>query len=208
MTEGCAPDDPNELTGTPLRRRTNHSKAVRADDDDDDVSAEESDVAADDDDSETTGASPSRPTGSTSGSGPVTQAPAPTQTPAPAQTPTLKTIQQQCFEIVNKYRAMRGLPALMRWTAKEACSDQESMSDSRTGQAHGAFGSCGEMAQNECPGYPGPVQQNLPECLADMWAEGPGGGHYDNMTSTEYTMVSCGVHEVGDGSFYSVQNFR
>ncbi len=125
-----------------------------------------------------------------------------------ADLPTTATDSERCVDIINKYRATKSLPALTRWTAQEDCSDGEAESDSKSGKAHGAFTQCGEMAQNECPGYPGTVTENLPECLADMWAEGPGGGHDDNMTNPKYTKVACGIHELSNGDFWSVQNFR
>jgi hypothetical protein len=122
--------------------------------------------------------------------------------------PSNASEQEKCVDIINQYRATKGLRALSRWETEEDCSDGEAESDSKSGDAHGAFTTCGEMAQNECPGFPGSVSKNLPECLADMWAEGPGGGHYDNMTSTKYTKVACGIHELSNGDFWAVQNFR
>lgn len=199
----CAANDPADLMGTPiLRRRTDHSKALRADGDDDDDTAtttkkKKTTVARGD------GGTIDTVTGGTDDGAVFV----PDGAKASAA-PTAKSVEQQCYEIINKYRATKGLPALARWTNNESCSDGQSRSDSQSGAAHGAFGSCNEMAQNECPGYPSSAEQNLPECLADMFAEGPGGGHYENMTSTEYTMVSCGVFEVGDGTFWSVQDFR
>lgn len=115
---------------------------------------------------------------------------------------------EKCVDIINQYRAKKGLDALKRWTDQESCSNDEAESDSKSGKAHGAFTQCGEMAQNECPGYPGSVGENLPECLADMWAEGPGGGHYDNMSNKKYTKVACGIYELANGDFWSVQNFK
>jgi uncharacterized protein YkwD len=115
---------------------------------------------------------------------------------------------EKCFHVINTYRATKGLDPLERWTQGESCADGEAQSDSKSGKPHGAFTKCGEFAQNECPGYPGSVSENLSECLADMWAEGPGGGHYDNMTSGKYTEVSCGLYELSNGDFWSVQNFR
>ena len=105
-----------------------------------------------------------------------------------------------------------GLPPLARWFDAEVCSDGEAMMDGASGTPHGAFGQCGEFAQNECPGWPGPPEQLLDGCLAQMWAEGPGEpfsehGHYINMSSTEYTKVACGFAEVG-GSIWAVQNFQ
>ena len=53
----------------------------------------------------------------------------------------------------------------------------------------------------------------IPQCLAMMWAEGPGSdfsahGHYINMSSTQYTKVACGFYTLQDGSVWAVQDFR
>ncbi len=120
---------------------------------------------------------------------------------------------QHCVDVINMYRASVGVAPVSRWVDAEACSNDEAESDSMTGQAHGAFGSCGEFAQNECPGWPGPVDELIDGCLELMWAEGPGEpfsehGHYINMSNPDYTMVACGFHETGTGSWWAVQNFK
>jgi uncharacterized protein YkwD len=184
-------EDPNELTGTPLlHHRTNGAKAIRADET----------LGDDDDDDSTT-------TTTTSSSGSGTDSTTTTGGTSSAAS-VKKSIAQQCFEIINKYRAKTNLPPLQEWTAEETCATGQAKSDSETNSAHGAFTQCGEMAQNECPGYPSPATDQLPECLADMYAEGPGGGHYENMTSTQYTKVACNVYQLADGSFWSVQDFK
>lgn len=118
-----------------------------------------------------------------------------------------------CVDGINAYRATLGLPAYAAWTDQSTCSDQEASSDSQTGKAHGAFGKCTEMAQNECPGWPGPPDTMIGGCLKMMWAEGPGTdfakhGHYINMSSTKYTKVACGFFQTASGQWWSVQNFR
>ena len=47
-----------------------------------------------------------------------------------------------------------------------------------------------------------------PAVPRDMWRQGPGGGHYDEMASTKWTSVACGTYTLPDGSFWSVQNFK
>ncbi|MCU0665099.1 MAG: CAP domain-containing protein, partial [Myxococcota bacterium] len=116
---------------------------------------------------------------------------------------------QACVNQINTYRATVGLAALSRWTGGESCADAEAKADSLSGEPHGAFGSCGELAQNECPGW-GSVDSIATECLAVMWAEGPGDdflthGHYINMTTPTYTMVACGFFE-GQNGVWAVQN--
>jgi hypothetical protein len=118
-----------------------------------------------------------------------------------------------CVEVINMYRATLNLAPLQRWIEAETCSNSEAESDSMTMIPHGAFGQCGESAQNECPGWPGPPEAMLDGCLALMWAEGPGEpfsehGHYINMSNPAYTRVACGFHQTGQGSYWSVQNFQ
>jgi hypothetical protein len=120
---------------------------------------------------------------------------------------------QYCVDVINMYRASIGVAPLQRWVEAETCSNGEAASDAMTGTAHGAFGACGESAQNECPGWSGPPEQLLDGCLELMWAEGPGEdfsqhGHYINMSNPAYTMVACGFHETENGSWWAVQNFK
>jgi len=123
------------------------------------------------------------------------------------------TAEQLCVDTINQYRATLGLPAYARWNPEESCADGQAESDSQSGTAHGAFGTCTENAQNECPGWPGPPSTMIPNCLAMMWAEGPGSdfsthGHYINMSSTSYTKVACGFYTLPDGSVWAVQDFQ
>jgi hypothetical protein len=111
------------------------------------------------------------------------------------------------------YRATLGLAPYTRWTAQETCADGQSQSDSQTGTAHGAFGKCTENAQNECPGWPQPIDKAITGCLQAMWNEGPGSdfnthGHYINMSSTKYTQVACGFYTTAAGKIWSVQDFK
>ncbi|MBK8254282.1 MAG: hypothetical protein IPK82_16640 [Polyangiaceae bacterium] len=118
-----------------------------------------------------------------------------------------------CVNTINDYRKTLNLPPYERWTDQELCSNDEAKSDSQTGQPHGAFGSCGESAQNECPGWNGPPEDMIEDCLALMWAEGPGDdfathGHYINMSNPNYTQVSCGFFVMDNGAVWAVQNFK
>ena len=120
-------------------------------------------------------------------------------------------LRQDCVDTINAYRATVGLDPLGRALDMESCADEQAASDAQSGEPHGAFGSCGESAQNECPGYSG-LDAILDSCLAQMWAEGPGDsfeehGHYLNMTDTSYTEVACGFHVEGPGEVWAVQNF-
>lgn len=117
-----------------------------------------------------------------------------------------------CVDRINGFRATEGLPPLAAWSEKGTCTDAEAKSDSESGKAHGAFGMCGEGAQNECPGW-GSIEQTIQGCLQDMWDEGPGEpysehGHYINMSNPDYSKVACGFYEKPDGKVWAIQNFR
>ena len=119
---------------------------------------------------------------------------------------------QLCVDTINMYRATLGLPALARWTDAEACADAESQADGEANTPHGTFGMCGEGAQNQCPGWPGPPETMIEGCLAQMWAEGPGEdfsmhGHYINMSNPAYTKVACGYATV-NGQVWATQDFQ
>jgi hypothetical protein len=119
-------------------------------------------------------------------------------------------LRQACVDHVNQLRASIGLPPYARWTANETCTDGQAQADSVANKAHSAFGQCGESAQCECPGSGGgwtSIDQTIPGCLDLMWAEGPGGGHYDIMSSTSYTMVSCGFFST-TGNAWATQDYQ
>lgn len=118
---------------------------------------------------------------------------------------------QLCVDKTNAYRAQVSVAAIARATDKEACTDAAAASDFSSGKAHGAFGTCGEHAQNECPHWSGTPEDVVTNCLAMMFAEGPGEpysahGHYINMTNAGYSRVSCGFH-VENGAVQLVQNY-
>jgi hypothetical protein len=119
---------------------------------------------------------------------------------------------QDCVDIINMYRATIGVPALARLPSQEVCVGQQAQKDYQANTPHSAFGMCGEFGQNECPGWPGPPDSMIGQCLAMMWAEGPGPfnmghGHYDNMSSTSYTKVACGYYVLTNGSVWATQDF-
>jgi hypothetical protein len=121
--------------------------------------------------------------------------------------------EQLCVDTINAYRATLNLPPYKRWTENEACADMEAQTDMANMKPHSAFPSCGEWGQNECPNWGGPPEAMIKDCLAMMWAEGPGDfnqghGHYINMTSTQFTYVSCGFTTKGPGNLWATQDFK
>jgi hypothetical protein len=131
--------------------------------------------------------------------------------PQPNPQPAASGVAQRCVDGINRYRATKGLSALVRAVANEPCANSESAEDARTQQAHGSFGACRERAQNACPNWPGPAEKMIDECLASMWSEGPGEfpehGHYENMVDPSSTSVACGFVTQPDGTLWAVQDF-
>jgi uncharacterized protein YkwD len=127
----------------------------------------------------------------------------------------VSTPEQSCVELINQYRAELNQPPLARWTDGEACAASEASTDAASNDAHGAFGQCGEMAQNTCPGW-GSVDSVLGGCLLGMYCEGPSPsgnwdmnhGHHMNMVSNGYTMVACGFYQMSDGQYWVNMNFK
>ena len=98
---------------------------------------------------------------------------------APTSSSILETLRLECMNFNNDRRAELGVSALGRWTRGEACADSEALADQSGAGAHGSFGSCGEYAQNTCPGWPTDSSiashvQVLRSCMQSMWDEGPG----------------------------------
>jgi hypothetical protein len=118
----------------------------------------------------------------------------------------------RCVDRTNALRASIGLSPIPRLASAEPCVDGQAKSDSETGKAHGAFEACLDevegwrsVGQNECPGY-GSVESALGTCLDMMWAEGPGGGHYDNMVG-DSTHTACGFYTTPKGKVWMIQDF-
>jgi len=114
-------------------------------------------------------------------------------------------------QLTNQYRASVGVAPVRRRTDREPCTDRQAASDASRGQPHGAFGQCGELAQNECPRWPGPPDRTIDLCLQRMFDEGPGTGdahgHYNNLISARYTGVACGFDVQPDGTVWILQSF-
>lgn len=142
--------------------------------------------------------------------------PSPSPNPSPSQvTPSPTTngdpyaaARDFCVQRINEYRATVGAPPLVGVPSAAPCADQQAGYDASNNTAHGAFSYCNELAQNECPGWGGSLTSALPGCLDAMWREGPGGGHYQNMSSTNYRYVVCGIYQTQNGGWWVVQDFR
>jgi uncharacterized protein YkwD len=124
---------------------------------------------------------------------------------------------QHCVAVLNTYRAQVGSPALGESSALETFAAAGAQSDSQTGQPHGHFSSTNggngvTFAENEIPGWPlaqyGSTRAVIDQGLQMMFGEGPGGGHYDNMTSKQYTQVGCGVFVTSQNAVWVTVDFK
>ena len=133
----------------------------------------------------------------------------PTNTAAPSAPVTPQSVddlRKACLDAINQYRSSIGRSALTLKADAGACLDKQSADDGAVGAAHLNFGKCGESAQDECPGWGGDPGTAQAGCLKMMWGEGPGGGHYENMSNSGYRQVACGYAKVG-GNWWMIQNF-
>ncbi len=134
--------------------------------------------------------------------------PVPASPPPPSPGDSFGHARQMCVDRINVYRARLSRAPVARDPSGEPCADEESRLDGRSNSPHGSFGRCGERAQNACPNYPGPLEQSLVRCLDQMFAEGPGGGHYENMINARYTRAFCGFEVMSGDRIWMIQNFR
>jgi len=148
----------------------------------------------------------------------VPASPAPPGVPAAASTPgapstpsasggAVELARARCLDRLNQYRARVGAAPLRAQSDRASCADAQARNDAGTRTPHGAFGQCRESAQNECPSWSGPLDEVVDRCLAMMFAEGPQGGHYVNMTDPRAQSVACGVYSGGSGEIWMVQDF-
>jgi hypothetical protein len=136
-----------------------------------------------------------------------------------------ETYHQLCVDKINALRATKsGLNPYSRWTAAEACVDQQATDDEQSGVAHQHFQACGESSQNECEGS---GMAGIEGCLDSMWSEkdqpgcsgcdacadaydpncpncdfygtntGDVCGHYVNMSAKYLTEAACGFSSLG-----------
>jgi hypothetical protein len=117
----------------------------------------------------------------------------------------------RCVNRTNQLRAGIRLAPIPRLASAEPCVDGQAKSDAESGDPHGSFDACLDqvewkgVGQNECPDYDS-LEETLTGCLDSMWAEGPGGGHYDNMAG-DSTDTACGFYTTPQGKVWLVQDF-
>jgi hypothetical protein len=160
------------------------------------------------------------PTGGVTGcdSGPLANSVADCEIVPP---PSTGDYHADCVTEINYIRELcQCLPPLERRTEAEDCADQMAQYDYEHGTAHGGFQarlcSPNGTGQCECPDWDSAesITQGTrwnEACLAMMWHEvdNPAGeqGHYELMSSLQYTGVACGIYVGSDGKVWAVQNY-
>jgi hypothetical protein len=117
-----------------------------------------------------------------------------------------------CVQEVNRYRATVGIATLSQQAGLEASAAQAAQSDHQSGEAHGWFRRNGTaLAENQAPRWSRASSGNdartfISRALQAMWAEGPGGGHHENMRG-RFTATGCAVYSDATTATF-VQHFR
>jgi uncharacterized protein YkwD len=120
-----------------------------------------------------------------------------------------------CVNAINGYRQGAGRSPLVRDATLEKYAADAAGHDAKAKQPHHFgrstnFGNGLALAENEIPRWPldsyDSVSEIIETGLAEMWKEGPGGGHYQNIVG-EYTRVGCGIYVAGN-EVTVVQAFR
>lgn len=118
---------------------------------------------------------------------------------------------QFCADLTNEYRASIGKSALRRSATLEDYADRAAAYDStRPAIIHAYFNGPGRgvaRAENQMwePAQAG-IEGAIRGGMRGMWAEGPGGGHYENLIGP-YSTIGCG-HVVAGRTIIVVQAFR
>jgi hypothetical protein len=120
-----------------------------------------------------------------------------------------------CVQEINRLRASVGEPPLARTDRLEQFAMDAARVDTEEGVPHTHFrrtngGNGIAMAENTIPWWNvsrhGTVHNVIRAGLDEMWSQGPGGAHFENMRG-RYTEVGCGVF-VANGEVTVSQDFH
>lgn len=121
-----------------------------------------------------------------------------------------------CLDTINACRKSLGLSAVKWSKSLEAFADEGAKYDAGTTVAHSHFskfskGAVPADAENVVPAWPlknyKTVAAIVQKGTAMMWAEGPGGGHYENIKGN-HTEVGCGIYVTASGNVWMTQDFK
>jgi uncharacterized protein YkwD len=120
-----------------------------------------------------------------------------------------------CVTETNRLRASVGAPALAQHGPSEQFAATAAQADHASGNSHGYLSANPPgvaAAENEALRWArllsGPTAQTfISRALQAAWAEGPGGGHYENIRNASFTVMGCAVFS-DDTTATFVQHFR
>ncbi len=112
-----------------------------------------------------------------------------------AEQAKIESLTQLCVNEIDAYRKQKGRSPLARAVGKESCARDQARDDSLINIAHDSAYRCGESAQNMCLNYynDDPYRQ-VKLCVKQMFDEGAGGAHYNNMMDGMYHSIACGIY--------------
>lgn len=113
---------------------------------------------------------------------------------------------QFCVDDLNSYRARNKLPALARAADLEEFAAAGARQDHQANTAHQhitenrtiVVGGENELLNQGLSGLGGTVQKAMHRMNELSFAEGVSGGHYQNMMSSRFTQMGCGVYRSGE----------
>jgi uncharacterized protein YkwD len=120
-----------------------------------------------------------------------------------------------CVDETNRYRAMRNRPTLSRSTTLEAFAADGARNDGLSNVPHQHVSTTpmprsGPWGENEVLRWPynlsPTVQGIIAQAIASFYAEGPGGGHYENVVGP-FAQLGCGVY-VDNNGMTIIQDFQ
>jgi uncharacterized protein YkwD len=120
-----------------------------------------------------------------------------------------------CVTETNRYRAQANVRALSQSDQAQEFAAAAARADHLSGTAHGYINGpnrpTGNYAENQANRWPtalagGSARGFIERALAGMWAEGPGGGHYENIRGA-YTLLGCAIYADATSATF-VQHFR
>jgi uncharacterized protein YkwD len=126
---------------------------------------------------------------------------------------TVAEARRHTLVYINGIRSLQHLPLLELDDALTEFAQEGSEQVAKDHRAHGHFHDkgaecpgCGENQSGEAGWRVEPVGKQIDEILALMMAEGPGGGHHDNLLSPRWRHLGVGITNPG-GEMYLTTDF-
>jgi uncharacterized protein YkwD len=130
---------------------------------------------------------------------------------------------QHNLQTLNMYRSQNGVAPLALDDQLTAFSIEAAKQFQSSGTAHGYFiqqaktmaiwsqGFCSGAGENQAPGSDWNIGSDedaaVDSILAAMMAEGPGGGHHDNIVNSAFTRVGVGLVVTSSGGLWFSNDF-